>query len=98
MSPRPFSRQGLHRLECNCGAYVYAVLASLESHGLPSCACGERFTPTRREVALVLGVSCPAITEFETAKALGLTDAQAARWVEQQRREKAKARRLAALR
>lgn len=97
MTPRPFSREGLHRLECECGAYVYVVLANAESHGIPMCACGERFVPARREVALALGVSCPAITEFETAKALGLSDDDATAWVEKRRRAKARERRLAAI-
>lgn len=98
MTPPAFTRKGLHRLECECGAYVYAVVANLEEHGIPSCSCGERFVPARRELAGLLGVSCPAITEHETAKALGMDDAQATRWVEQRRRDRAKARRLAALR
>lgn len=97
MSPRPFSREGLHRLECECGAYVYATVAAVESHGLPRCAKGHEFTPARRELALLLGVRCPAIVEFETAKALGMSDVEAGRWVEARRREQARARRLGAI-
>jgi hypothetical protein len=92
-----FTRKGLHRLECECGHYLYATVAAVENHGLPSCACGERFTPARRELAMLLNVSCAAITEFETAKALGMNDREAARWVEQQRRTRARARRMAAI-
>lgn len=94
---RSFSREGLHRLECECGAYVYATVAMLETHGLPSCPCSKPLTPARRELAMLLGVSCPAITEFETAKALGLNNREAAKWVEAQRRERARARRMAAI-
>lgn len=94
---RPFTREGLHRLECECGAYVYATVAMLERYGLPSCPCGERLTPARRELAELLGVSCPAITEFETARALGMNDRDAAKWVEAQRRERARRRRMEAI-
>jgi hypothetical protein len=93
-----FSRKGIHRLECACGAYVYGTVACLEEHGLPSCACGERFVPVRRELAQILGVQCPAIVQFETAKALGLSDREAALWVEGRRLDAGLARRLAALR
>lgn len=86
---RPFSRKGLHRLECVCGAYLYGTVANLESRGLPTCACGERFSPARRELADILGVRCEANVEFETAKALGLSGVEAAEWVEARRRERA---------
>jgi hypothetical protein len=88
------NRKGLHRLECECGAYFYATVACLEAHGLPSCAEGHTLSPVRRELAILLGVACPAITEFETAKALGMADREAARWVEARRRERARERRM----
>lgn len=95
---RPFSRKGLHRLECACGAYLYSTVANVEQRGLPSCACGERFVPARRELAEILGVPCVAIVQLETAKALGLSEAEAKKWVEAQRREAAKERQSIALR
>jgi hypothetical protein len=98
MSQRPFSRHGLHRLECECGAYLYTTVAAAETFGLPSCQCGKQFMPARRELALAIGTStAPCIVEFETAKALGMDDRQAAKWVEQRRREAAKARRMATI-
>lgn len=61
-----FKRSGLHKLECPCGAYVYATVASLEAHGLPSCACGRRFDPDRVELAFLLNVlDCPAVDEYQ---------------------------------
>lgn len=92
-----FSREGLHRLECECAAYIYATVAMLERHGLPVCPCGKLFEPARRELARLLGVSCRAIVEFETAKALGMNDREAAEWVEARRREMARQRRMAAI-
>jgi hypothetical protein len=59
-----FKRSGLHKLECDCGAYVYATVAMLERHGLPACPCGSRFLPDRVELAELLGVDCPAVTEY----------------------------------
>ena len=64
---KPFTRQGLHRLECDCGAYVYATVAALEAHGLPVCACGETFQPGRVELAELLNVDCPAVAEYRDA-------------------------------
>jgi hypothetical protein len=89
---RPFSRKGLHRIECVCGAYLYTTVAAAEDFGLPRCACGERLAPERREFAEILGVPCAAIVQFETAKALGLADEEAAAWVEKRRRERARSR------
>jgi hypothetical protein len=96
-SNRPFSRKGLHRLECLCGAYLYSTVANVELRGLPTCACGERFTPARRELAELLGVPCAAIVQFETAKELGLVSQDAAVWVEDRRRRVARERQIAAL-
>jgi hypothetical protein len=56
-APRPFTRQGLHRLECqDCPGYAYLTVACLESVGLPSCACGGRLMPERLELSILLGV------------------------------------------
>lgn len=64
--PGPFSRQGLHRLECDCGAYVYATVSGLETHGIPQCECGARFTPERVELAMLLGLEdAPAVVEYQ---------------------------------
>lgn len=53
---KPFARTGLHRLDCDrCSAYVYATVASLETHGFPLCACTGTFQPQRLELALMLG-------------------------------------------
>lgn len=97
MHEKPFSREGLHRLECDCGMYVYATVAALETYGIPMCPRGHDLMPIRRELALLLDVKCPAITEFETAKALGMDDREAGRWVEARRRERARERRMRAI-
>jgi hypothetical protein len=54
--PKPFSRKGLHRLECQlCDGFAYGTVANLESIGLPRCACGETLQPTELELAMLLG-------------------------------------------
>lgn len=64
-TPRPFKRSGLHKLECDCGGYVYATVAQLERYGLPSCGCGERLLPERLELAALLGLEdAPAVAEY----------------------------------
>lgn len=62
-----FKRKGLHRLEClDCPGYLYGTVASLESVGLPRCACGGRLVPERLELALLLGVSdAPIVHEWQ---------------------------------
>jgi len=98
MMAKPFSRKGVHKLECPmCDGAVYATVAVLESRGLPSCWCGETLQPTELELALLLGTDCPATTEFEAAKALGMSDREAAKRVETRRREKARIRQLSAI-
>ena len=67
-APKPFSRQGLHRLECDCGAYTYATVANLEAHGLPLCRCGGEHLPDRLELAQLLGLEdAPVVLEYERA-------------------------------
>jgi hypothetical protein len=65
-TPRPFTRRGLHRLECpECPGYTYSTVAALEAIGLPSCGCGARFQPERLELAALLGVEdAPAVEEY----------------------------------
>lgn len=62
-----FKRSGLHKLECrDCDGYVYATVAMLETHGLPSCACTGRLVPERLELALMLGVEdAPIVAEYK---------------------------------
>lgn len=65
----PFKRTGLHRLECDCGAYVYGTVAQLESVGMPRCACGDTFHPDRLELALLLGLEdAPVMAEYNRAR------------------------------
>lgn len=66
MAVKPFSRKGLHRLEClDCPGYAYGTVACLEAVGLPSCACGGRLVPERLELALMLGVEdAPIVAEY----------------------------------
>jgi hypothetical protein len=52
---KPFSRKGLHRLECQmCDEFGYFTVARLEAKGLPPCWCGERLQPCELELALIL--------------------------------------------
>lgn len=61
-----FKRSGLHRLECQeCPGYVYATVAMLETHGLPSCPCGGRMVPSELELAALLGVDNGRQDEIE---------------------------------
>jgi hypothetical protein len=90
---RPFSRKGLHRIECECGHYLYTTVAAVETFGLPTCPCGRQFVPARRELATIIGAtSAPCLVEFQTAKDLGMTDGQAEAWAEAKRRERVSAR------
>ena len=107
-----FKRSGLHKLECDCGAYVYATVAMLQRHGLPACPCGSRFLPDRVELAELLGVDCPAVAEYHReltsvmhgqashgmrGRKLRPAESIAADRVEQRRRERALSDRLSAL-
>jgi hypothetical protein len=107
-----FKRAGLHKLECDCGAYVYATVAMLERHGLPACPCGSRFLPDRVELAELLGVDCPAVAEYQAelssvmrgqashgirGRKLRPAEQLAAERVEQRRRDRALSNRLQAL-
>jgi hypothetical protein len=61
-----FKRSGLHRLECvDCPGYVYATVAMLETHGLPSCPCGGRMVPSELELAALLSVDNGRQDEIE---------------------------------
>jgi hypothetical protein len=62
----PFKRTGLHRLECSsCTGYTYSTVSQLETVGMPSCACGEAFTPDRLELAMLLGLEdAPVALEY----------------------------------
>jgi hypothetical protein len=54
--PKPFTRSGLHRLECCCGNYTYSTVAAIETYGMPSCsACQAPFEPAKLELAVLLG-------------------------------------------
>jgi hypothetical protein len=67
--PGQFKRSGLHKLKCpaaTCDGYVYATVAQLEAHGLPSCPCGAMYVPAEVELAELLGLEdCAAIREYE---------------------------------
>jgi hypothetical protein len=71
---KPFSRKGLHRLECDaCPAYVYATVACLESRGLPRCSCGGEFQPERLELAIMLGMDdAPVVMALDERTAVKL--------------------------
>lgn len=107
-----FKRSGLHRLECDCGSYVYATVAMLERAGLPQCACGERLLPDRVELAELLDVDCPARDEYRAelssvmhgqtshgirGRKLRPAELIAADRVEKRRRDRARSNRLGAL-
>ena len=107
-----FKRSGLHKLECGCGAYVYATVAMLEQHGLPACPCGARFLPDRLELAMLLDVECDATAEYERelnrvsrgqashgirGRELRPAELVASERVEQWRRDRARTNRLTAL-
>lgn len=108
------TRRGVHRLECACGAIVYSTVPNLERHGLPACACGERFTPESVELAEALGViDCAAVSEYAAelrkvqhgqaphgikGRELRPAESVAFERVESRRREMARNRRLGALR
>lgn len=109
---RTFKRSGLHKLECPCGAYVYATVAMLERHGLPACPCGERFQPEHAELAGLLGVDCDALDEYrrelssilhgqaahvQRGRAVQPAEHLAAQRVEARRRDRAYRNRLMAL-
>lgn len=65
-----FKRSGLHRLECDCGGYVYATVAALEAHGLPVCPCGAAYAPSEVELAFLLGLyDCDAVREYHSVLA-----------------------------
>jgi hypothetical protein len=109
----PFRRSGLHKLECDCGGYVYATVAQLELRGLPCCGCGERFVPERLELAELLGLmDAPAVAEYRRelsgvlhgqashgrrGRELRPAELVAAERVERRRRELARKRRLTAI-
>jgi hypothetical protein len=109
----PFKRSGLHKLECDCGGYVYATVAQLEQRGLPSCGCGAAFLPERVELAELLGLeNCPAVAEYRAelssvlhgqashgrrGRELRSAESVAAERVERRRRDLARKRRVAAL-
>lgn len=53
---KPFSRKGLHKLECQvCDGFLYATVAMLEAKGLPPCWCGSPLQPTELDLAMILG-------------------------------------------
>lgn len=114
MSAKPFSRKGLHRLECpECPGYTYSTVANLETVGLPSCKCGSTFEPERLELAELLGVESPAVIAYrlecqsiahgqashgQRGRQLRPVELVAAERVESRRRSEARNRRLSALR
>ena len=52
---KPFTRKGLHRLECAmCDGFAYATISQLETRGLPPCWCGDTLQPDRLELAMHL--------------------------------------------
>lgn len=64
---KPFSRKGLHRLECgSCDGFLYATIATLEARGLPRCGwCQDTMHPTMLEVALMIGDdNAPAMSAY----------------------------------
>lgn len=113
MTVAAFKRSGLHRLECeSCAGYAYGTVACLERYGLPACGCGARLLPARVELAMLLGVDCLAVAEYQhelssvmhgqaphgqRARELRPAELVAAERVEQRRRERARASRLGAL-
>jgi hypothetical protein len=101
MSPRPFKRAGLHRLECpDCGCYGYYTVAMLEDAGCPDCwrpDCGGQLAPDELELAMLLGVDSPAVAEYEL-ECQSIAQSIAAERVSVRRRERARSNRLSALR
>lgn len=68
MKAAPNKRRGLRRLECDCGAAIYATFAQLERHGRPVCACGGEFLPDDVELAMALGLEdAPVVIEYQAA-------------------------------
>jgi hypothetical protein len=68
MKSAPNKRRGLRRLECECGAAVYATWSQLERHGRPVCACGGSFLPDDVELAFALGLEeAPVLVEYRAA-------------------------------
>lgn len=118
MAERPFSRKGLHKLECpDCPCYGYFTVAALEdAGGLPQCfraGCGALLEPTELELAVLLGVDSPAVTEYVAecesiahgqashgmrGRELRPVESIAAERVSKRRRERALSNRLRALR
>jgi hypothetical protein len=77
MSPRPFKRAGLHKLECGCGNYTYSAVAALERYGLPDCRCGQPFEPTELELAFMLGLDNADVVREYQRRTVGSEMAQA---------------------
>lgn len=128
MSAKPFSRKGLHRLECGmCPCYGYFTVAMLEQLGeAPDCLAREcigRLEPTELDLAFMLGLDDAAVVvrwrelthnselsqlrsvrgtqraaERRSLGTLNPMDVKAADEIRQERRENARAARLAALR
>lgn len=63
-TPKPFTRKGLHRLECSglkCDGFAYLTIARLErnlkEHGrLLVCACGEEMRAESIDLVFALGL------------------------------------------
>jgi hypothetical protein len=91
-TPKPFSRKGLHKLECQwCDGFAYFTVPTLEARGLPRCGwCGEAMEPATLELALELGQDdSPIVRELrdrtedkESAQlwSLGRNRAEMKRW------------------
>jgi hypothetical protein len=109
----PNKRRGLRKLECDCGAAVYATWSQVERFGVPSCNCGGTFEPEDVELAYAIGLDTPLVAEYTArvqrsikaqqpheARGRKLSDRYSAIAVEfeNDRRERALANRLNALR
>src|SRR5690348_7078503 len=94
-----------------CPGYAYGTVANLETVGLPRCACGETLQPTELELAMILGADesrpmvdyqrqCNSVAKGQTShgrrgRQLRGVEEIAAERVEAERRQSARARRLA---
>jgi hypothetical protein len=83
-TPKPFSRKGLHKLECQwCDGFAYFTVPTLEARGLPRCGwcdASERMQPATLELALEINATdAPVMQEYQ-AKVNSLAKGQASHY------------------